>query len=140
MGRRIGQIKSKAADSAKQFTFEEQERRLKARADGDLRLEQSRNFLGEASQSASFDEIPYVPGCWTLELHGTVLHLLDLASENHKEAEVLYTSAGAKDKVPHLYYCYKCTSAAGFKHQKIIVFPIPARFCWIVHCCSCTLN
>ena len=98
-GRRIGHIKIKEADPAKPFIFEEQERRLKARADGDQHLDQSGKFLADASHAASLDEIPFVPGCWTLALHNTVLHWLDLANENYKDAEAQYVIAGAKDKV-----------------------------------------
>jgi hypothetical protein len=105
-GRRIGHVKPKESESAKPFTFEEQERRLKARADGDQYLDQSRKFLADSWQAASFDEIPYIPGCWTPALHDKVVHLLEIANDNWKEAEAQYVIAGAKDKVSYPSYTF----------------------------------
>jgi hypothetical protein len=97
VGSRIGQVKPKKLTP--QFTFEEQELRFKARSDGEYRIEQANHFIVEACTETSYDAIPFLPGCWTLDLHNKVLQLLDLANDNCKEAERQFTIAGAKDKV-----------------------------------------
>ena len=99
VGARIGRAKAKSNVSVQQFTFEEQERRLNARADGDLHLNQCNRLLTDASEEASFDQIPFLPGCWTSQLHAKVVHLLDLAQEQYRQAETFFRSADAKDKV-----------------------------------------
>ena len=104
VGSRIGRVKPK--ESTPQFTFEDQERRFKARSDGEYRIEQANHFIVQACTEASFDAIPFLPGCWTLELHGRVLQSLELANDNCKEAETQFTTAGAKDQVEsHTHIC-----------------------------------
>jgi hypothetical protein len=116
-GSRIGRVKPKALTP--QFTFEEQERRFKARSDGEYRIEQASHFITQACTEASFDAVPFLPGCWTLELHTKVLHLLDLATENYKEAEAQFTTAGAKDKVTRMSVATSSVATNSIKPDEI---------------------
>ena len=83
-------------------SMEEQMRRIQNRQQADKELEASRNALVQAVWEQGLDSIPYLPGRWTERLQEKVTHQLQECKVRLENAETLYASAEAKDKVPDI--------------------------------------
>jgi len=84
----------------KASAMEEQMRRIESRQAADRKLEEARLRLEDAAWERGLDSIPYLPGRWTQALHEKVIACLDACRGALENAEQLFASAEAKDKVP----------------------------------------
>lgn len=83
----------------KASAMEEQMRRIESRQAADRKLEESRLALEQAAWERGLDSIPYLPGRWTQALHEKVVACLCESKAALENAEQLYASAEAKDKI-----------------------------------------
>ena len=95
----------------KASAMEEQMRRIESRQTADWKLEESRLALEQATWERGLDSIPYLPGRWTQALHEKVIACLDASRSALENAEQLYASAEAKDKIPD------CQELRGLLHE-----------------------